>query len=30
MLGACDNNNKPMKANTDTVNRNPQVANDLG
>ncbi|MGX7877410.1 hypothetical protein ACVDG5_036590 [Mesorhizobium sp. ORM6] len=24
-LAACDNSTEPMKANTDTVNKNPQV-----
>ncbi|TJV22421.1 MAG: hypothetical protein E5Y04_20535 [Mesorhizobium sp.] len=24
-LGACDNNIEPMKANTGTINKNPQV-----
>ncbi|AEH87468.1 MULTISPECIES: hypothetical protein [Mesorhizobium] len=27
-LGACDNNSEPTKANTDTVNKNPQVDQD--
>ncbi|ESY66890.1 immunogenic protein (bcsp31-1) [Mesorhizobium sp. LNHC232B00] len=27
-LGACDNNTEPMKANTDAVNKNPQVDQD--
>ena len=27
-LGACDNNTEPLKANTDTVNKNPQVDQD--
>jgi hypothetical protein len=27
-LAACDNNTEPMKANTDAVNKNPQVDQD--
>ncbi|MER8433740.1 hypothetical protein [Mesorhizobium caraganae] len=27
-LGACDNSAEPTKANTDTINKNPQVDQD--
>jgi hypothetical protein len=27
-LGACDNSTEPTKANTDTINKNPQVDQD--